>query len=232
MFAVHVDTVMDLRTALLPLVHMSRKADLKCSSDKLSITVVPDQFPFVVSLHLAPSFFTSFQFLPEGDEFEEYSSRFFLDLFISNLSNVPDDSITMTMFLRAHPGIAPLKFVIPSTGYLQYSALVLSPPLNIGIDQIDYRVFVAIHSYEFVLILTRLLVLTNETVRIKLTKSKVKISAQSGEVVLKPKPKFEKVKTYQRNCEQTRMGLGAFFTRYSELLIHTDGMLWCRINSV
>ncbi|XP_022156107.1 uncharacterized protein LOC111023073 isoform X3 [Momordica charantia] len=157
MFAVHVDTVMDLRTALLPLVHMSRKADLKCSSDKLSITVVPDQFPFVVSLHLAPSFFTSFQFLPEGDEFEEYSSRFFLDLFISNLSNVPDDSITMTMFLRAHPGIAPLKFVIPSTGYLQYSALVLSPPLNI--------------------------------VRIKLTKSKVKISAQSGEVVLKPKNK-------------------------------------------
>lgn len=56
-----------------------------------------------------------------------------------------------------------LLILISGTGYLQYASLIRSHPINIDVPNIEFGAFVAIQSVEFLLILTELLVISNET---------------------------------------------------------------------
>ncbi|XP_023006648.1 uncharacterized protein LOC111499310 isoform X1 [Cucurbita maxima] len=182
MFTIHVDTVYDLRLAVLPLATLCDEADIKCSREKLSIIVVSSPYPFVASLRMLPTFFTTFQLHPDGDNFEEHRYKFLLQLFATNISNMYSEDLSMTIYIGGNQRLAPLKFEDPHTGYLQYSALVLSHAQNIDISPIDFGVFVAIRSTEFINIVSDLVILPDELVSITLTETEVKFGALTGEV--------------------------------------------------
>lgn len=113
MFTIHVDTVYDLRLAVLPLATLCDEAHIKCSREKLSIIVVSSPYPFVASLRMLPTFFTSFLLHPDGDNFEEHRYKFLLQLFATNISNMYSEDLSMTIYIGGNQRLAPLKFEDP-----------------------------------------------------------------------------------------------------------------------
>ncbi|CAK9328860.1 unnamed protein product [Citrullus colocynthis] len=189
MFTVHVDRdrVNELRLALLPMATLCDTADIKCTKQRLSVIVVPSRYPFVAALRMLPEFFTSFQFHPVAGNFNAYRANFYLKLFITNISNMYSDDLSVTLYLNKHNALAPVKFEDPYTGYLQYSALLLTNSHRIDISPIDLSVFFAIRSAEFINLLSDLVVLPTEYACVVVKKTEVVFKSLRNEIVLSTK---------------------------------------------